>query len=71
MFANEDVQEVFRLIPPSKVSLPNDGELSNRLPSLLLSSTGTGFVTSTRVSAQFETLIDSCKIISQSHIHIC
>ncbi|KAF2797739.1 hypothetical protein K505DRAFT_372226 [Melanomma pulvis-pyrius CBS 109.77] len=52
MLSDEDVQDIFRLIPPSK-------SLSSGLPSLLLLSTGTGFITSSRVLNQFNRLVES------------
>ena len=59
MFSDEDVQDVFRLMPPGKAPLSSLGDLSNGLPSLLLSSTGAGLVTSSHISHRFERLADS------------
>ncbi|PSN70336.1 hypothetical protein BS50DRAFT_488037 [Corynespora cassiicola Philippines] len=53
MFAPEDVVDIYRLIPPSAAP---DGQVAV-LPSLLLSSSGRGFLTSGHVSGEFENFV--------------
>ena len=55
MFSDQDVQDIIRLIPPSKVSY---SEPSKGLPSLVFSSTGNGLIASNHIERQFSDIIE-------------
>lgn len=54
MFSAADVQDIIRSVPPERTPSQNDS-----LPSLLLSSTGQGFVATDYVLQNFERMVTS------------